>query len=258
MTTVLPHSASRLVCRRRLAGEDWRQPNFGGTGRALPARRTVAAGGAGAGFSLLELMVAIAILGIVMTMLAGAFHAVAMSKTHAERRLADDRAARAILWQLTNELRASVQTPLIASHVLFIGSAGMENFTPVDSVTFSTLNPAHRLVLGGFGSEEIVSYNLVPNRRHRAWHLLYRSQQSALVTGNYNPQDKVLLASNVLSFHLRYFNGRTWSESWDSRSMPPGLALPQAVALDLLLDEGGARPRLFSTLVTLPMAMARW
>ncbi|MGZ6253294.1 MAG: PulJ/GspJ family protein, partial [Candidatus Binataceae bacterium] len=73
------------------------------------------------GFTLIEIMLAVAILGVIMVMLAGSFHAVAAGKTHAEGRLLSNRQARALLAQLTNELHGAVQTPLIASHVLLIG-----------------------------------------------------------------------------------------------------------------------------------------
>jgi len=31
-----------------------------------------------------------------------------------------------------------------------------------------------------------------------------------------------VMAGNVLAFHVRYFNGNIWVESWNSSSLPPG------------------------------------
>ena len=59
---------------------------------------------------------------------------------------------------MARELRGAVFTPLIPSHVLLVGQASKQGGMPMDSITFATLDPAHRRTLDGFGAEEIVSY----------------------------------------------------------------------------------------------------
>src|ERR1700688_4640028 len=86
------------------------------------------------GCTLIEIMLAVAILGVIMVMLASAFHAVAAGKTHAESRMLSNRQARAVLAQLTNELHGAVQTPLIASNVMLIGQGRMQNGAPLDNL----------------------------------------------------------------------------------------------------------------------------
>ena len=66
--------------------------------------------GGARGFTLVELMLAVAILGMVLVMLAGSFHAVASGKVQAENRLAVDQTARAILAQIADEIRGAVST----------------------------------------------------------------------------------------------------------------------------------------------------
>ena len=68
----------------------------------------------------------------------------------------------------------------------------------------------------------------------------------------------VILADNLLSLHLRYFDGQRWSESWDSSSLPPGRQLPVAVAIQIQMAAPGGRPMDFATQVTVPMAIAQW
>ncbi len=212
------------------------------------------------GFTLLEMMVAVAILGIVMVMLASSFHAVAAGKTQAEGRLLSDRQARAILSQLTTELRGAVQTPLIASDVTLIGQGHMQNGTPLDTLFVSTLNPGHRPSIISFGAEELVSYSGRPNPNHPGWFMLMRQQQSALLgaTAGVNVAPPVVLAANLLAFHVRYFNGNIWVESWNSPSLPPGLQLPQAVAIEIQMAGPHAAPVTLATQVTLPMAFTQW
>jgi len=212
------------------------------------------------GFTLIEIMLAVAILGVVMVMLAGSFHAVAMGKTHAEGRLLSNRQARAVLAQLTNELHGAVQTPLIASNVMLIGQGRMQNGAPLDNLMISTLDSGHRQGITSFGAEEMISYSGQPNSQHQGWFMLMRQQRSALLgaTAGIQLAPPTVLAANVLAFHVRYFNGNIWLESWDSSSLPPGTQLPQAIAVDLVMAGPGGAPVALSTQITLPMAFTQW
>ncbi|MGH7915268.1 MAG: prepilin-type N-terminal cleavage/methylation domain-containing protein [Candidatus Binataceae bacterium] len=212
------------------------------------------------GFTLIEIMLAVAILGIIMVMLASSFHAVAAGKTHAEGRLLSNRQARALLSQLTTELHGAVQTPLIASHVVLVGQGRMQGGEPLDSLIISTLDSGHRHSISSFGSEELIAYTGRPNPHHQGWYMLMREQRSALLSGTAGVKiaPPVVLAGNVLAFHVRYFNGNMWVESWNSNSLPPGTQLPQAIAIDLVMAGPGGAPVALSTQVTLPMAFTQW
>jgi prepilin-type N-terminal cleavage/methylation domain-containing protein len=215
---------------------------------------------AAAGFTLIEIMIAIFILGIVLLMLAQSFHAVAGSKAHGENRIALDQAARTILTQMSDELRGAVQTPYVPSRVLLMGVARMEGGMPMDTFTVSTLDPGHRRSVEGFGPEDTVGYVTAPNRDHRGWFLLERVQYSSLLT---NPPTlanaaPVVLANNLISLHIRYFDGDNWSESWDSTTMTPGRSLPVQVTIDLKMGSSSGTPFMLATAVTLPMAFAQW
>jgi prepilin-type N-terminal cleavage/methylation domain-containing protein len=208
------------------------------------------------GFTLLELMLAVAILGLIVVMLAESFHAVAMSKLHAEGRLYSERSGRAILWQISNEIRGAVQTPLAPSRVLVLGAARYQGGSPVNTLTVSTLDPGHRRSLDGYGAEEIVAYTAAPNPNHRGWFLLERSQYSGLGSGA--SQAPIIVADNMLSLKLRYFDGEQWGQVWNSENMSPGRQVPVAVSIDLSLVGPRGEPLAFSTQVTVPMAIAQW
>ncbi|MGH7836470.1 MAG: PulJ/GspJ family protein, partial [Candidatus Binataceae bacterium] len=86
------------------------------------------------GFTLIELMLALAILGLIMVMLAGSFHAVATGKLQGENRLATAQQGRSVLWEMSNEIRGAVQTQNVtASNVSMIGEGRMQNNSPLDS-----------------------------------------------------------------------------------------------------------------------------
>ena len=209
------------------------------------------------GFTLIEMMLAIGVLALILAMLASSFHTIAQSKVHAEGRLMVDREGRALLWQLSKEVTNIVQTPYALSHVVLLGTGHMGNGLPIDTITMSTFSAGHRRALTGMTPENIVTYNLTPNPDQPGWYLLQRSQQSGLLTSTVATQSMVL-ADNVLSLHLRYFDGQRWGESWDSASLPQGTQLPIAVAIQIQLAAPGGHMMDFATQVIVPMGIAQW
>lgn len=213
-----------------------------------------------AGFTLIEMMLAVAVLALILVMLAGSFHAVATSKVQAESHIAVDSAARAIVAEMAKEIRGAVQTASIPSRVLLMGETHGQGRQVLDSISVSTLSPGHRRTLEDFGAEDTVTYTTVPNPGHRGWFLLLRSQNSSLLgigTG-INVRAPALLAANLLSLRIRYFDGNSWSESWNSQSLPPGRQLPNEVGIELTMASRSGVPFSLATMVTVPMAYLQW
>ena len=212
------------------------------------------------GFTLIEVMLAVTILGLVLVILAGSFHTVATGKVEGESHLVTSQESRTILAGMSNEIRGTVQTAMTnPSRVWVVGTVHMENRNALDTLSISTLDPGHRRALEGFGAEDTVSYTTSPNPDHRGWYILQRSQMSSLLSdGVPAPDSAIELADNLVSLHFRYFDGNNWQESWDSSSLPPGRQLPQAIAIDLVLAGPLGTPLNLSTVVILPMAFAQW
>jgi prepilin-type N-terminal cleavage/methylation domain-containing protein len=211
-------------------------------------------------FTLIEMMLAVAVLALILAMLAGSFHAVATSKVEAESHMAVESAARAIVGGMANEIRNGVQTPLLNSDVLLMGAVHTQDRHALDAISVSTLNPGHRRSLEDFGAEDTVSYTTAPNPDHRGWFLLLRSQNSSLLgigTG-INTREAELLADNLLSLRIRYFDGNVWSESWNSQNLPPGRQLPNEVSIELTLASRSGIPYSLATMVSVPMAFLQW
>ena len=209
------------------------------------------------GFTLIELMLAIGILSLILAMLATSFSAVAHSKVHAEGRLMVDREGRALLWQMSDEVRNTVQTAYARSNVALFGNGHMGGGVPIDTITLSTFSGGHRRAITGMTPETIVTYNLVANPQVPGWYMLQRSQQSGLLTTTV-AQQSTLLADNVLSLHIRYYDGQKWGESWDSSSLPMGRQLPVAVAIQIQMAAPGGRVMDFASQVIVPMAIQQW
>ena len=212
-----------------------------------------------AGFTLLEVMLAISILALILVMIAGSFNAVVHSKVHGEARLDVDRQGRAIMWELTNEIRGAVQTPNPPSLTYLLGQGQMRDGAPLDAIMVSTLSGGHRRAITGMEAEQMVSYTVTANPQVRKWYILTRTQRSSLLVSNTAYiGTPIELADNLVSLHLKYFNGQAWLESWDSTALPPPAQLPIAVSIDLVLGAGGGKVRAFSSQVRLPMSIQTW
>ncbi len=222
--------------------------------------RSAYIGHVSAGFTLIEMMLAVAILGLILAMLAGSFHAVASGKVQAENHIAMDATARAILDGMANEVRGAVQTMFLPSRVLLMGESHGYSRQVLDSISVSTLHPGHRRTVEDFGAEDTVTYTTAPNPEHPGWFLLLRSQSSSLlgISTGINAGEPTLLATNLLSLHIRYFDGNIWTESWNSQSLPPGRQLPNEVAIELTMASRTGAPFSLATMVTLPMAFLQW
>jgi prepilin-type N-terminal cleavage/methylation domain-containing protein len=215
-----------------------------------------------AGFTLIELMLAVSLLGLILVTLAASFAAVAHSKIHGESRIAIDDQGRAILFMMSKELRGAVYTPFEPSKVLLMGTGHQQNGQPLDSLVVSTLDPGHRRAINGFTAEQTVAYETsLPNPDTPHAFLLTRSERSSLLSGKPNAATNlppIVLADNVHALHLRYFDGSKWNETWnsaDAQTVANGAPLPLAVTIDLTLAAPSGRSIHFSTEVTLPMAV---
>jgi len=106
----------------------------------------------------------------------------------------------------------------------------------------------------------MVSYSGQANPDHQGWYMLMRQQQSSLLsaTAGLKVPPPMVLAANVLSFHVRFFNGNIWLENWNSASLPPGMQLPQAIAIDVVLAGPAGAPIELATQITVPMAFTQW
>ncbi len=208
------------------------------------------------GFTLIEMMLAVAILGLILVMLAGSFHAVAASKLHAEGRMDAEHAGRSIIWEMTAEIRGAVQTPVAMSRVLLRGNAQFLSGKAANAISVSTLDAGHRRSITGHGSENIVTYSLKRNPNHEGWLLLERAEQNGLDPNvDYQP---VTIADNVLSLRIRYFDGNQWGDTWNSDNLSPGMQLPLAVSIDLDMAAPNGRDLRFATEVIIPMSVAQW
>lgn len=206
------------------------------------------------GFTLLEVMVAGAILSLVLAALYGVFSRTLASKRLVEERLAQARSARAVLFRIGEDLQASF--PLSTEEGSFHGGTGRAGALPTSSLSF--VSAAHPLLAKGTeGDLYRIGYSLVPDPLvldgfdH---YQLVRSVQPEV----YADQDAIGHVTALLpvrGLRLRFFDGQTWREEWGAEKTRG--KLPRAVEITLYLDDADEETAIFSTVVDLPLVGSR-
>lgn len=218
------------------------------------------------GFTLLELLVAIAVLAMVSTLIYGAFAGMKNSREGLIRVGDRYHEGRVAMQRIVRDLQSaylSLQLPIDQSIAVqttaFVGSRG----TPADRVDFNAFSyqrldrDAHesdQAEISYFGSQNPDQPEILDLARRVDPHLDLEPAKGGKVE---------LLATNIDLFDLEYLDPMTgqWVETWDSTSAIGQLnRLPLQVRIVLVLNEGrrrsgdrGREPLRFVTKVSLPI-----
>lgn len=196
------------------------------------------------GFTLLEVLVALAILAVLITVVYGAFDHTVRSADALEEEQETYRVARQGLSLLGGEVRSAYWNKEHPEDYVFEGRA--------DSLTLTTLSASG----GSFPFLEgpllsvptEVSYFL-ETRQSETGLFLMRSE-SSLSSSSSSAGEVHEVGGRIKSFTLRYFDGEEWRESWDSTEEKK---IPAAVEAQLVFLVRGEGERTFSSLVEIPL-----
>jgi general secretion pathway protein J len=181
------------------------------------------AGQRSAGFTLVEILLAVAILGIIVVMVYGSLWTVTRTVVDARERMELYQTARGFLWRMSGEL----SNAFVSEEIDFVAVKSNEpNSADTYRLSFSSTT-------GGFGQD---SKDIGRIEYYLSEGVLYKA-----VAGKTFP-----VVENVDSLSLRYFDGGQWRENWNSK---PGSKLPKTVEINLELEG-----EIFSTAVSIPLA----
>lgn len=227
------------------------------------------------GFTLLEIMVATAILGIVLTAVYGVLSRALYAKNHAEERADLYAAGRETVLKMADELEGALP-PNPLGNIGFIGVTGNDR-VPTDAVQFDVVIRREFSGAKARGGRALVSYSLDPVKETPNLYALRRQEQLLTDPALDNSSDDdtgsaegetpppvasaAYLIDRVAGLRLRYLDPQTgeWTDSWDTTAIPPGYpgppSLPGAIEITLFLadEQGGVHD--FGTIVDLPLAV---
>lgn len=170
-----------------------------------------------AGFTLLEVLIAIAIIGMIVSLVYGAFAGTAESKEEIEDGNDIYHQAR---WAL-DKMEADLSTAYLSNHpnsyTLFYGVNlfGSDDW-PLDEIHFHSFNHVKYNPAARESDQCEVSYYVMENP-DTGQMTLYRREDPTPDDENMAGGEIYELADSVLAFNLRYFDGFEWADEWDSR-----------------------------------------
>jgi len=235
------------------------------------------------GFTLLEIMITLAILGVVLSIVYGVFSQTLAGKELAERRGDEAAGARAALARIARDLENA--RPLVSLNPLPAG-APAGGATPVPTPTATTYLPDRGLFLGRVRTEDGVSLDdvaftamlrrptaitfaasdlgivhyfvdaVAPESKVRG---LYRETVFSLSGGTFDPDkadpaNSTLILPGVSALDFRFFDGRDWLQDWDSGDTRNFTAAPLAVAITLAVTNDRGETETYQTSIDLPLA----
>ena len=231
------------------------------------------------GFTLLEITITLAILGIVMSIVFGVFSQTIAGKEHAEARGDELAAARAVLARVSTDL-ASVRptrggraataaapqatpTPSTDARVfrpelgLFLGRVRTDHGVAVDDLAFSALLRRPTVVTYAASDVGIVHYFVDASSEDPRQRGLYREAIYSLAGDAFDPDKPnlgatMLMLPGVVGLDLRYFDGKDWVDGWDSTDPRNFGPAPFAVQIQLTVTNERGETETYQTAVDLP------
>jgi len=225
-----------------------------------------------AGFTLLEMMVATMILGLVFMSVYGVVARALHAKNHSEERADLYAAGRETVLKMADDLEGALP-PTAGGEVLFVGS-DITDRVPTDALLFTTIIQRPRSSRHMRGGRAHVSYlldalpgapGLYALRRQEDLLTREASAEEGGLDAESSDEEAVAaplisyIATNVAGLQLKYVDAETGElvEAWDTtQELQAGdlpIGLPMAVQITLWLADARGLPVEFGTVVDLPL-----
>lgn len=205
------------------------------------------------GFTLLEILIALAILAIVLTVLFKTFQSTLDAIAAVDEETEVYRMARISMDVIGTDLRSTYwrdDDPRTG----FAGADAGDGETAADTLQFGALINQTLATGGEAVALASVSYRLEPEtapaeQAFGTETLFYLMRDTA---GGAGAGERADVGERVVSFNLSYFQEGTWHDSWDSAQTKK---IPEAVEIELVFKSGGGRNIPFKTIVEIPVGL---
>lgn len=218
-----------------------------------------------AGLTLLEMMIALGIFGIVAAILFGSFTRILEARDHAGRRAETYANARVLFDWLEQDLKGSLSVKTYPAGVQVFSSSGHggeDTLTADQPVLDLTVRTSRKtgVVRAGDGEELALNHADQARVRYRVeageepGHLeIVRYEWRPPVETAPGNELRTVIARGVRSLDLRFETRGTVTERWEQRSVGANAAGPRVVEIRLVLDGPDGRTDEFATSVLVPL-----
>ncbi|HSG05352.1 MAG TPA: prepilin-type N-terminal cleavage/methylation domain-containing protein, partial [Nitrospiria bacterium] len=204
------------------------------------------------GLTLIELLIAVAISAIILTVVYQTFNGIMDSAVHIEETAEMDRMARLTLGMISDEIRSAFWKPLGPTgqwaELIFEGIDGPGGEHPSDSLVFSAFSPWISEQGTVLPNLSIIAYNLEPAAREEEF-VLYHLEDTNPLSGSADVRQRYELAEHVSGLNFRYYDGEDWYNEWDAAIENK---LPIAVEIAVYFRTSSGMDRRFITTADLP------
>ncbi len=200
------------------------------------------------GFTLLEVMVALAIFVIISGAIYGAFSNAQQTVAFAEERSDAYQVARVMLTQINRELRSAYQPADVTVSTLTGDDTENGNTAEVQTDTLTFLTTAHKPLQANapYGGVCKVSYTVQEDANNQPIGLYVTEDVHPGLEPDTEAEEPVLLSDLVVGLNCQYLDGGTgeWVDAWENAT-----TLPAAVRVELVVKppRTTAKPLTFST-----------
>ena len=234
------------------------------------SRGPICRSAANAGVTLLELLVAVSILGVITALLYGSFAAALEAKTLSDERLNRYSALRSALGRLEDDLRGAFNLGTYPEQRLLFRSPGyadrdtLGREQPLLELAIATardtvplINREHLERIRPLGDSARVTYEVEradePDRNEVRLELV-RYEHRPAVAETLDRAHRSVLMGDIASIRLRFFDGSSWLERWDLDVLKTRRTLrPLAVEIEVFVSPEES----YVTAVRLPLGGTR-
>jgi len=189
---------------------------------------------ANSAFTLMEMLVALTLIGILATALYSSLHIGFNARSRAEAAIAPVRTAALALELLYNDVASAVPPAgILAGAFIAVDETGEGSVEDADTLELCAIAGDGDRGAPGIRKIEF----LLTSSEDDAETVLVRRVTANLLAPVTPEPDEDVLCRNVTSFNLRHFDGAAWLDSWDSTMQAN--ALPVAVEVHIEVNDPG-------------------
>ncbi len=210
-------------------------------------------------FTLLELLVAIAIVGIISVSLFASMGIAFRARSSAEAAVEPPRTAQ-VAFDIIRDTLYSAMPPRGILAGAFVGTDGTDGAgNPGDDLVFYGTADALSHPEGANGEVKWIELTSTVQDGSTETVLVRRTVGNLLATTTENPDEEVI-CRGIAGFNLRYYDGTTWQDQWDSTVTANNNTLPSAIEVTLQLERpapgGQTRILTFTRIFNMPCAIS--
>lgn len=184
------------------------------------------------GFTLVELMLAVLILAIMMTIIYGVVVSTVEAARRVEEITASSELGPAILTQIRADLEAAFLPKADGEYFVAVKNSGAGNGRDRVNLLSGVMayGPENEIEAPRFHSVNEVGYQLLESRKDPGLAILYRREDYFIDAEPLKGGRLTELYDRVRSFSLRFREGDEWRDDWNSKTQK---GLPRAVEIEL-------------------------